>query len=376
MLLSLIPLYLIDICGSLAMLVVSILCMQQAIRLYFRDRENALSTYILWLTSALFSFCLIRPVGHFVKYYLIFSDRADIWKMLAPVSGSLITITFVVIFASTLFFGSMLVIMNRMIRDRRKVEETSAQLLELNKDIESVVSDRTRAELALQLAHEIRNPVMVISGLLQRMTCREADKQRNIKYRDTVLSQTTELEAIVNRFEQLQDGGEDHFAAIELNELTADSVRMLQAEADIKGISISFFPSKESLLCRGDSRYLKVALLHVLRNALESCSAGDRIRVETGQVPTGATIRIIDDGPGIPAEVLEHIFEPFYSTKEGSTGLGLPYVRQIIREHRGDITIDSTAGQGCTVTITLPTHLSELQRSMPHLPETTKPSAK
>ncbi len=362
MLLSLIPLYLIDICGSMAMLVLSTLCMQQAVKLYFRDRENALSTYILWLTSALFSFCLIRPVGHFVKYYLLFTNRAAIWQKIAPISGSLITVTFIVIFASTLFFGSMLLIMNRMIRDRKKVEETSSQLLELNKDIESVVSDRTRAELALQLAHEIRNPVMVISGLLQRMTCRQEDRERNRRYRKTVLDQTSKLEAIVNRFEELQDGGQDHFSAIEINELTRDSVKIIQAEAEIKGISITFFPAKEPLFCRGDARYLKVALLHVMRNALESCSAGDTIRVETKQVPTGASITIIDDGPGIPPEVLEHIFEPFYSTKEGSTGLGLPYVRQIIREHRGEISIESTFGQGCTVTIILPTHLSELQR--------------
>ena len=362
MLLSLIPLYLIDICGSMAMLVLSTLCMQQAVKLYFRDRENALSTYILWLTSALFSFCLIRPVGHFVKYYLLFTNRAAIWQKIAPISGSLITVTFIVIFASTLFFGSMLLIMNRMIRDRKKVEETSSQLLELNKDIESVVSDRTRAELALQLAHEIRNPVMVISGLLQRMTCRQEDRERNRRYRKTVLDQTSKLEAIVNRFEELQDGGQDHFSAIEINELTRDSVKIIQAEAEIKGISITFFPAAEPLFCRGDARYLKVALLHVMRNALESCSAGDTIRVETKQVPTGASITIIDDGPGIPPEVLEHIFEPFYSTKEGSTGLGLPYVRQIIREHRGEISIESTFGQGCTVTIILPTHLSELQR--------------
>ena len=362
---SLIPLYFIDISGSMAMLLFSTLAMREALKFYLQDRENALATYILWLTSALFSFCLMRPMGHLVKYYLLFSDQADIWNRLSPVSGGLITITFVVIFASTLFFSNMLKIMNRMVRDRHKVEETSAQLLELNRDIESVVSDRTRAELALQLAHEIRNPVMIISGLLKRMTCMEKDRERNMKYRDMVLLETSKLEGIVNRFEQLQDTGQDHFSVIELNTLVTDSVRMLHAEADRKGVTITFQPAHASrpLLCRGDARYLKVALLHILRNALEACNSGDWIRVETDQAEEGAIIRVMDNGPGIPPEVLEHIFEPFYSTKEGSTGLGLPYVRQIIKEHRGDIFIESTFGQGCTVTITLPTHLGELQRN-------------
>jgi len=361
---SLVPLYLLDISGSLAMLTFSILAMREALKFYLQDRENALATYILWLTSALFSFCLMRPMGHLVKYFLLFSDQAHIWHRLSPVAGSLITVTFVVIFASTLFFSNMLKIMNRMIRDRHKVEQTSAQLLELNRDIESVVSDRTRAELALQLAHEIRNPVMIIGGLLKRMTCVAEDRERNMKYRDMVLQETSKLEGIVNRFEQLQEASQDHFSVIELNALVADSVRMLQTEADRKGITISFQPGRagQPLLCRGDARYLKVALLHILRNALESCSSGDWVKVETDQDQGGAIIRVLDNGPGIPPEVLEHIFEPFYSTKEGSTGLGLPYVRQIIKEHRGDISIASTFGQGCMVTITLPSHLGELNR--------------
>jgi len=360
---SLVPVYIIDIFGSLAMAVLSILCMQQAFRLYHRDPENALHTYILWFIIAIFSFCMSRPMGHLVKYYLIFSDQADIWHTISPYSGGLNTITFVVIFASTLFFGNMLVIMNRMASDRHKVEQTSAQLLELNKDIESVVSDRTRAELALQLAHEIRNPVMVISGLLHRMSCHESERERNQKYRRAVLDQTKKLEAIVQRFEQLQTGEHEHFSVIKINTLTEDGIKILQAEAEIKGVGISFLPTENSLFCQGDARYLKVALLHILRNALEACKSGDSIRVETRQIPEGAAIVVSDNGPGIPAEVLKHIFEPFYSTKAGYTGLGLPYVRQIIREHRGEIHINSTFGRGCTVTITLPSHLRELQKA-------------
>jgi len=359
---SLFPVYMIDICGSLSMAVLSILCMREAFKLYHRDPENALNTYILWLISALFSFCLIRPMGHLVKYYLIFSAQTDIWNIISPYSGGLTTVTFIVIFASTLFFGNILVLMNRMTSDRHKVEQTSAQLLELNKDIESVVSDRTRAELALQLAHEIRNPVMVISGLLHRMSCHDDEKEKNQRYRKTVLDQTEKLEAIVSRFEQLQSGEHEHFSVIEINELAEDGVKILQAEADLKGVGISFLPTENNLLCQGDARYLKVALLHILRNALEACRAGNQIQVATEQIPEGAAILVSDNGPGIPAEVLEHIFEPFYSTKAGYTGLGLPYVRQIIREHRGEIHITSTFGQGCTVKITLPSHLKELQK--------------
>ncbi len=360
---SLAPIYLLDISGSLAMLILSALCMQQALKLYFSDTENPLYTYILWLISALFSFCLLRSLGHLVKYFLLFSGHADIWSQISPYGGGLITVTFVVIFAATLFFRNMLVIMTRMSNDRQKIEQTSSQLLELNRDIESVVSDRTRAEFTLQMAHEIRNPVTVIAGLLRRMSCLEKDKEQNQRYREAILDQTKKLEAIVFRFEELQTEAQEHFAVIDINALVMDGVEIIRPEAEIKGIRFSSQLETNKLVCQGNIRYLKVALLHILRNALEACRKGNHIQISTIQIPEGAVIRVYDDGPGIPAEVLEHIFEPFYSTKNGSTGLGLPYVRQIIQEHRGDMRINSSFGRGCTVEIILPTHLSELKQN-------------
>jgi len=359
---SLAPIYLLDILGSLAMLILSVLCMQQALKLYFRDTENPLYTYILWLISALFSFCLLRSLGHLVKHFLLFSGHAGIWARISPYGGGLITVTFIVIFAATLFFRNMLVIMTRMSNDRQKIEQTSSQLLELNRDIESVVSDRTRAEFTLQLAHEIRNPVTVIAGLLRRMSSLEKDKKQNQRYREAILDQTKKLEAIVFRFEELQTEAQEHFAVIDVNALVRDSVDIIRPEAEIKDIRLSSQLDTTGLVCQGNIHYLKVALLHILRNALEACRKGNHIQISTIRIPEGAVIRVYDDGPGIPAEVLEHIFEPFYSTKDGSTGLGLPYVRQIIREHRGDMRINSSFGHGCTVEITLPTHLSELKK--------------
>jgi len=359
--LSLYPIYLIDISGCLAMLILSFLCVRQALRLFVRDRENALYTYILWLTVGLGAFCLLRSLGHLVKYCLLFSGQQGMWAVLSPYAGGLITVTFVVIFAATLFFNNMLTIMNRMNEDRRKIRETSSQLLALNRDIESMVAERTRAEFSLQLAHEIRNPVTVIAGLLRRMTCGEKNsREQNRRYRDSILAQTEKLEDLVRKFEELHGQEETPFGLVRLTDLLEECVRMISGEAADKGVDIHFHPARQPLTCRGDGRYLKVAFLHLLRNALEACRRDDSIRIVSESEKQACRIRIEDTGPGIPPEVQEHIFEPFYSTKKGSTGLGLPYVRQIIREHRGRISLRSTPGQGCRVTVTLPGHLEGL----------------
>ena len=359
---SLYPLWGIDIVGSLAMLFLSSLCLRQVLILYKRDREDALNTYLMWLIIALFVFCIFRSLGHLVKHLLVFSDHSDIWARIAPLSGGLNTVTFVVIFAVTLFFRNVLIFMNRMTSDRVRIETTSRQLLSLNQDIESVVSDRTRAEMALNLAHEIRNPVMIIGGLLRRMYRTASDEsEQGQKYQQEIKNQIDQLESLVAGLEDIQSVSQDHFKTVELNELLRDAVEMVRPEAESKGIEMSYRPSTTKLPLKGNQQYLKVALLHLLRNGIEACSVGNYIKITTKLSRQGPLVLISDDGPGIPKQVLKHIFEPFYSTRDGATGLGLPYVRQIIKEHRGEIRITNNKEKGITVELRIPSHLNELK---------------
>jgi len=362
--LSLYPLWIMDIAGSLAMFVLASLCMREVLILYKQDREDALNTYLMWLIAALFAFCIFRSIGHLVKHLLVFAGHPDIWARLAPLSGGLITVTFIVIFAVTLFFRNVLIFMNRMTRDRARIETTSRQLLALNREIEAVVSDRTRAEMALNLAHEIRNPVMIIGGMLRRLNRVASDgPQPSGEYRREIKQQVDQLELLVSRFENMQSVSQEHFKAVELNQLIRDSIELVRPEADDKGIQISFRAAATSLPFQGNQQYLKAALLHLLRNSIEACRSGDLIQIGTELTGRGALARIEDNGPGIPDRVLKNIFEPFYSTRDGATGLGLPYVRQIINEHRGEIRITSKRGEGTTVELLLPSHLDELQRT-------------
>ncbi len=357
MTLSLAPVYLIDIMGCVAMLVLSLLCLRQVLRLYRRDRQDALAAYLLWLIITLTGFCLFRSVGHLVKYWLLFTGHEYTWTLLSPLSGGLITITFIAIFSVTLFFNTMLAIMNRMHEDRRKIRQTSTQILELNRDIESMVAERTRAEFGLQLAHEIRNPVMVIAGLLKRMSCEPDNREQNRRYRESIIRESRKLEDLVSRFEKLHGRDRGPFGLIVLNDLLDDSVQMIADEAEGKGIDLVWSRPASPMTCQGDGRYLRVAIHHLLRNAVEACSRGDTVSLRLEPAEGGSAIVIEDTGPGIPAEARDHIFEPFYSTKQGSSGLGLPYVRQIINEHRGRIEIDSTPDSGCRVAVFLPGRL-------------------
>ena len=359
------PLYVIwgvDIAGCITMIVLSTACVKITLDLHRKDPENALNNYLVWLFSAILAFCISRSIGHLVKHLLLFAGAGQVWKSISPYSGGFNTITFIIIFAVTLFFREMRNIMTRMTRDKNRIKKTSQQLLELNQDIEAIVSDRTHTELALRIAHEIRNPVMIIGGLLCRMAKKSTDNAERERF-NLVLDQTRKLESLVDKIEDLHPAVGKRFLPIELNTLVQDIIEIVESETRFKEIKLHFDRFSVPLSFQGDQQLVKVALLHVLRNGIEACGSGNSIEVVTRLAEKGIEVRIKDDGPGIPAEIVKHIFKPFYSTKEGSTGLGLPYVRQIIIEHRGTIDIDSTEGKGTLVRIVFPTLLGELKKS-------------
>jgi signal transduction histidine kinase len=112
----------------------------------------------------------------------------------------------------------------------------------------------------------------------------------------------------------------------------------------------------------GSKHLITIAIIHVLRNALEACRKGNRIEVVTRPAEKSVHIIIRDTGPGIAPDLVEHIFEPFYQTNTGTTGIGLPYIKQIVEEQKGTISLTSETGKGTSVLISLPPLLGELSR--------------
>jgi len=126
---SLLPIWLLDVSGSLIMIIMSSLCLGLAREIYHRDPEDAMNAYLLWFCIAIFAFSLSRSLGHIIKHILYFAGLQYWWQRLSPFSGSINTMTFVVIGAITLFFNRMEIIIHRMARDKKKIQKTSSELL-------------------------------------------------------------------------------------------------------------------------------------------------------------------------------------------------------------------------------------------------------
>lgn len=141
------PIFVVDLLGSALMIFFAGACVRLSYRLHVQDRENMLWIYLLMVSHALAVFAVSRGVGHIAKQLLLLGGYRDVWDALRPYSGSLNTISFCVVGAVTLFFERIWKVYQQILRDRRALRDAHESLVNLNKRLEDLVSERT-AELA------------------------------------------------------------------------------------------------------------------------------------------------------------------------------------------------------------------------------------
>jgi signal transduction histidine kinase len=322
------------------------------------DPENPFWLFLNWLALVFMVFActhlaafLTQSLGHYVHFPAL--------ALAQGIFGGLDTVTYVVIASIILFFHRIQRIYRHMETDHRHLEETSKEIMALGREMESCVMERTMKEMALGIAHGIRNPMCVIGGLSRRLAKNPEDPQTTRHHAQAIVKEAQHIEQLVERFEILAQRKPPLLTQGDLNLLVQSSLDLLRPELKNKKISLLTDLSPDPLLVRHDEQLLRVALSHLLRNAIEATPPGGRVLVRTSRDKDHAVLMIKDTGRGMTAEMVEKIFIPYYTTKIGGTGLGMVLVRQIVDDHRGDISLESKPAKGTTVTIKLPHRLAE-----------------
>jgi signal transduction histidine kinase len=217
--------------------------------------------------------------------------------------------------------------------------------------------------VASGLAHEIRNPLnslyinsQILEEILAAMPEGATDrKEELLSLARSNMKVTQRLNDILSEFLRFARPTAMELVVADLNRVVADTLRFLEVDFSRREIELvaSFHP--EPLPLFADEKQLRQALLNILLNAEEAMDKERKvIRVTTGSERGQPFVRVADNGRGIPRAERKQIFHLFFSTRKNGTGLGLPIVRKIVREHGGKIGIRSREGRGTTVTISLP----------------------
>jgi signal transduction histidine kinase len=241
-----------------------------------------------------------------------------------------------------------------------QMENDYQRILEdLNRALESLVVERTMSLMALTVADKVRNPAAVIGGICRRMIEKGDVSDKLKESLKDIISESEKLESIVRDFQGLLKSKQSMFGYEDINEAVRSVLSVIEKETRQKGIELVVSLSAQPLKINMHEDLFKVAVFHIMRNAIEAASGGGRITVKTYGDADTINLSVSDTGPGIPQEDIKKVFEPFFSTKEHRFGMGLPLVRQIVSEHFGEIKVESEIGKGTTFTIVFPVRWME-----------------
>jgi signal transduction histidine kinase len=229
--------------------------------------------------------------------------------------------------------------------------------------------------LAAGVAHEIKNPLGSISIHIQLMQKALGANRRLVEQSfpkngkktgiNSYLDQLDKYIAVVNEeIDRLNHIVVDFLFAVRpmaldlregnLNTLIGELVNFVRFELSDASITCDLELEESLPLLKFDERYLKQALLNLIKNAAAAMPSGGKLTIKTAARDNEALLSVQDTGLGIPEENLAKIFEPYFTTKATGSGLGLTLVFKIIREHQGEISVSSREGEGACFTISLP----------------------
>ena len=230
--------------------------------------------------------------------------------------------------------------------------------------------------LAAGVAHEIGNPLNSLHIHLQLMErkVRELDGAARAELQESINIARTEiarLDSIVTQFLRAIRPSQPQLQAENINTIIEEAVRFFAPEIKDRDVVVEQELRSDLPLLQLDRDQMTQALYNVIKNSLEAMKRRGILRIRSDMDDTHVLVRFIDTGGGISAENLSHVFEPYFTTKPSGSGLGLLIVRRIVREHGGELSIESTEGKGLTLTIRLP-HLDRRVRMLEagHPPET------
>ena len=213
--------------------------------------------------------------------------------------------------------------------------------------------------LAAGVAHEIGNPLNSLNIHLQLINreARKLDGAKRTKLQESVevaRAEVNRLDSIISQFLRAIRPTRPQLRPENVNSIVEEAVRFFEPEIKDRDIVVEQELRSDLPLIDIDRDQMKQALYNVIKNSFEAMKSRGILRIRTDKDDSHVFVKFTDTGGGISPENLSRVFEPYFTTKSSGTGLGLLIVRRIVREHGGELSIESSEGKGLTLTIRLP----------------------
>jgi two-component system sensor histidine kinase HydH len=250
-------------------------------------------------------------------------------------------------------------------RAAESLERTNLELVASTKQLQRADRLKTLGEVAAGLAHEIRHPLASIRGALEIIDERSRPDSPEAEFSRLAIGEVQRLDNLVWEFLRYARPREPELRPASLHHVVERVVALLQAECGRGGVVLDVNRAALMPDISMDALQIEQVLLNVILNAIQASPPGSCVRVLERVDQLEAMIDVIDEGRGIRAEYLDHIFNPFFTTREKGTGLGLAIAHRIVVTHNGHIEVTDTSERGTCLRITLPIGASTQPTGVP-----------
>lgn len=221
-------------------------------------------------------------------------------------------------------------------------KETTERII-LEKRLRESMKMAAMGELSAYIAHEIRNPLFVIGGFAKRLLAMKLGKNA-ADMANIILEEALRLEMLCGSITSFAKPSELNLGDVDVNAVAEQTVEVMSFGAEEGNISMRLQLAQDIPKAHANTGILKQALVNIIKNAREALTEGGTIRVRTRYADTVIYLEVEDDGPGIPLELQDRIFNPFFSTKEQGSGLGLALTKKLLHEIDGTVYLSSRPG--------------------------------
>lgn len=208
-------------------------------------------------------------------------------------------------------------------------------------------------ELAASIAHEVRNPLTVIKGFMKLLEG-QLVQEKNQQYVKIMIQEVDRAEEIISEYLAYAKPQMERVETFDVNERVLNMIQLMESYANLQNISLHAATTAAPLLISGDRSRFSQALINFVKNSIEAMLDGGVIEVQVRPEGGRAVLRILDQGVGMSREQIERLGDPFYSTKDKGTGLGMMVSYKIIKAMNGTISVSSEPGVGTCFTLALP----------------------